>query len=203
MCFALSYFLCAQFITQPTVCSAKIYKVKEHEKPAGLKGEFIAYYDFQKKETTYYDKNEIPTKKFQKKMNYKPQKPDEKLIQRYKVKSVNTPTKLLNTNFTSDVNTTGTSLYSYLPDNRIKVSSSQINSFPYYSICKLTMTFPDSPGYVTLGTGYELWNKLCATAGHCLLNSNGKYFNSIDDCVIDSNNYCMPGQSGSPLYLSG
>ena len=53
MCFALSYFLCAQFITQPTVCSAKIYKVKEHEKPAGLKGEFIAYYDFQKKETTY------------------------------------------------------------------------------------------------------------------------------------------------------
>mgnify|MGYP000516701499 FL=1 len=100
-------------------------------------------------------------------MNYKPQKPDEKLIQRYKVKSVNTPTKLLNTNFTSDVNTTGTSLYSYLPDNRIKVSSSQINSFPYYSICKLTMTFPDSPGYVTLGTGYELWNKLCATAGHC------------------------------------
>ena len=50
-------------------------------------------------------------------MNYKPQKPDEKLIQRYKVKSVNTPTKLLNTNFTSDVNTTGTSLYSYLPDN--------------------------------------------------------------------------------------
>lgn len=203
LCFALSYFLCAQFITQPTVCSAKIYKVKEHKKPAGLKGEFIAYYDFQKKETTYYDKNEIPTKKFQKKMNYKPQKPDEKLIQRYKVKSVNTPTKLLNTNFTSDVNTTGTSLYSYLPDNRIKVSSSQINSFPYYSICKLTMTFPDSPGYVTLGTGYELWNKLCATAGHCLLNSNGKYFNSIDDCVIDSNNYCMPGQSGSPLYLPG
>ena len=85
MCFALSYFLCAQFITQPTVCSAKFYKVKEHEKPAGLKGEFIAYYDFQKKETTYYDKNEIPTKKFPKKMNYKPQKPDEKLIQRYKV----------------------------------------------------------------------------------------------------------------------
>lgn len=203
LCFALSYFLCAQFITQPTVCSAKIYKVKEHKKPAGLKGEFIAYYDFQKKETTYYDKNEIPTKKFQKTMNYEPQKPDEKKIQRHKVKSVNTPAKLLNTNFTSDVNTTGTSLYSYLPDNRIKVSSSQINSFPYYSICKLTMTFPDSPGYVTLGTGYELWNKLCATAGHCLLNSNGKYFNSIDDCVIDSNNYCMPGQSGSPLYLPG
>ena len=68
MCFALSYFLCAKFITQSTVCSAKIYKVKEHEKPAGLKGEFIAYYDFQKKETTYYDKNEIPTKKFQKKL---------------------------------------------------------------------------------------------------------------------------------------
>ena len=181
----------------------KIYKVKEHKKPAGLKGEFIAYYNFQKKETTYYDKNEIPTKKFQKTMNYEPQKPDEKKIQRHKVKSVNTPAKLLNTNFTSDVNTTGTSLYSYLPDNRIKVSSSQINSFPYYSICKLTMTFPDSPGYVTLGTGYELWNKLCATAGHCLLNSNGKYFNSIDDCVIDSNNYCMPGQSGSPLYLPG
>lgn len=89
-------------------------------------------------------------------MNYKPQKPDEKLIQRYKVKSVNTPTKLLNTNFTSDVNTTGTSLYSYLPDNRTKLSSSEINSAPYYSICKLTMTFPDSPGYVTLGTGYEL-----------------------------------------------
>lgn len=37
MCFALSYFLCAQFITQSTVCSAKIYKVKEHEKPAGLR----------------------------------------------------------------------------------------------------------------------------------------------------------------------
>ena len=59
LCFALSYFLCAQFIIQPDVCSAKIYKVKEHKKPAGLKGEFIAYYDFQKKETTYYDKNEI------------------------------------------------------------------------------------------------------------------------------------------------
>lgn len=202
MCFALSYFLCAQFITQPTVCSAKIYKVKEHEKPAGLKGEFIAYYDFQKKETTYYDKNEIPTKKFKKKMNYKPQKPDEKLIQRYKVKSVNTPTKLLNTNFTSDVNTTGTSLYSYLPDNRIKVSSSQINSFPYYSICKLTMTFPDSPGYVTLGTGYELWNKLCATAGHCLLNSNGKYFNSIKAEFGYNNGTCINQQAQLTLSMT-
>lgn len=202
LCFALSYFLCAQFITQPTVCSAKIYKVKEHKKPAGLKGEFIAYYDFQKKETTYYDKNEIPTKKFQKKMNYKPQKPDEKLIQRYKVKSVNTPTKLLNTNFTSDVNTTGTSLYSYLPDNRIKVSSSQINSFPYYSICKLTMTFPDSPGYVTLGTGYELWNKLCATAGHCLLNSNGKYFNSIKAEFGYNNGTCINQQAQLTLSMT-
>ena len=115
-------------------------------KPAGLKGEFIAYYDFQKKETTYYDKNEIPTKKFQKTMNYEPQKPDEKMIQRHKVKSVNTPAKLLNTNFTSDVNTTGTSLYSYLPDNRTKLSSSEINSAPYYSTCKLTMRFPDTPG---------------------------------------------------------
>ena len=141
-------------------------------------------------------------KSSKKKMNYKPQKPDEKLIQRYKVKSVNTPTKLLNTNLTSDVNTTGTSLYSYLPDNRIKVSSSQINSFPYYSICKLTMTFPDSPGYVTLGTGYELWNKLCATAGHCLLNSNGKYFNSIKAEFGYNNGTCINQQAQLTLSMT-
>lgn len=97
-------------------------------------------------------------KKFQKTMNYEPQKPDEKKIQCHKVKSVNTPAKLLNTNFTSDVNTTGTSLYSYLPDNRTKLSSSEINSAPYYSTCKLTMRFPDTPGYVTLGQAmnYEI-----------------------------------------------
>ena len=26
---------------------------------------------------------------------------------------------------------------------------------------------------------------------------------SINNCVIDSNNYSMPGQSGSPLFLPG
>ena len=57
LCFALSYFLCAQFIIQPDVCSAKIYKVKEHKTLAGSTGQSIAYFDFQKKDTTYFDKN--------------------------------------------------------------------------------------------------------------------------------------------------
>lgn len=32
-----------------------------------------------------------------------------------------------------------------------------------FSTCELTMNFPDSPEYIALGTGYESWNKLCAS----------------------------------------
>ena len=64
-------------------------------------------------------------------------------------------------------------------------------------------------GHFGISWSYSSGNT-CLSAGYPSDKENGEYLykststiNSIDDCVIDSNNYCMPGQSGSPLYLPG
>lgn len=60
-------------------------------------------------------------------------------------------------------------------DNRKLVSNP--DSFPYYCTCKLYLYYAD--GTSACGTGFAVGKKLCATARHCITNSNNSWLTYV------------------------
>lgn len=62
-------------------------------------------------------------------------------------------------------------------DNRIWVSNT--SQFPYYSTCKLIVTFASHPGVYYMGTGFALGKNLCCTARHNITDETGAFPSSV------------------------
>lgn len=62
-------------------------------------------------------------------------------------------------------------------DDRTLVSN--VSTFPYYSVCKLVVTFASDPDHVYLGTGFAVGRNLCCTARHCITDSTGAFPTSV------------------------
>lgn len=154
-------------------CDAKVFYCDSHDKPKKLEGEFIAVYNMQKDQTVYYDSEELEKLPMDLHEPIEPKQPNwYKQMGQFKNVLTEQNNNLLPDKNPLFANTLSTSI----PDNRIKVSN--VNDFPYYCTAKLSTTFLSSPGYETVGSAYQV-HKLCATAGHTLLNSDGEYFNKL------------------------
>lgn len=164
-------FLVCCLLGNANKCNAKVFYCDSHETPKELQGEFLAFYDQNEDETIYCDSEELDKLSDDFKTELKPALPD--LWE--ESEDVMETASLLNDNINTLENTAVSA--STITDNRIKVAN--INVFPYYSTAKITTTFNSQPGYETCGSGYEVHNRLCATAGHVLLNSDGEYFNTL------------------------
>lgn len=154
-------------------CDARVFYCDSHDTPKGLEGEFIAVYDKEKDETVYFDEEELDKLPEDLGRRLSPKLPSYNLNQNNVFSNnVRSNTKNIFANRKLEAAST-----SSIADNRVRVSD--IHEFPYYTTAKITTSFESSPGYITLGSGYELWDRLCATAGHVLLNSKGEYFKTI------------------------
>ncbi len=187
-------------IMQNTTCDAKVVTCNSHEYPTNITGEFIAVYDYDADTTTYYDSEELTYQNLLLRRTYEPYIPPTVLFQTSSNPDFDTTNKVFsNYNINSSSSTS-------ISDNRIKVTSSELSTSPYISICKLTTTFENHPGYITCGSGFELWTKLCATAGHNLLNSQGYYFQTLKAEFAYSNGtvaYTMTEDDLSGYVLHG
>lgn len=158
------------------ICSAKVVVCKSDVIPRNIEGEFIVVYDINKKTTTYYDSEELK-KTPNKKISYEPESPQNHLS------LCNSPNNIFGqNNYTYESIKNTFSQKSRLIDNRVMVTPGEITTFPYSAICRLVTTFPHpNPQLINVctATGYELWDRLGATAGHCLLDNNGNYFQTL------------------------
>lgn len=78
-----------------------------------------------------------------------------------------------------------------------------------YAFLHWNRNISNNVGYFGISWSYSPGDT-CLSVGYPDDKEDGEYLykststiTSINNCVIDSNNYCMPGQSGSPLYLPG
>lgn len=153
-------------------CDAKVYYCDSHDTPEKLEGEFVAVYNVQKDQTVYYDSEEIEKMPLDFSEPLEPEQPKcYKQMGQFESVIAEQDDNLFQDKTPKFANALSTSIV----DNRLKVPN--INSSPYYCTAKITTSFPS--GYVMQGSAYELYKKVCATAGHILVNSNGEYFSSL------------------------
>lgn len=154
---------------------AKIIQCKSHDISEEVYGEYIAVYDYASDTTTYYSKDEWKNNNIK---SLSKMQPEESLTAKTK-KLISLDNNIVyDESYEHYVNKIKMPMANMasITDNRIFVDSETLTHSPFYMICRMEVGFPSSVGY---NTGYELWNRLCATAGHCILNLKGEYFNTL------------------------